>query len=110
MTIEFIPIEKLLQFKETNTDFKLVEVLKAEYYNQGHIPGAISIPYSMIDEKAPQLLAKDEKIIVYCASYQCKISTRAAEKLVKLGFNHVMDYKAGKRGWKQAGFELESTD
>lgn len=45
---------------------QLVEVLPADAYEKEHIAGAISIPLEDLDEKAPEQLARDRPVIVYC--------------------------------------------
>ena len=44
MRVKFISVETLLELKENNDKFKLVDVLSPESYGEGHIPGAINIP------------------------------------------------------------------
>ncbi|MBI2654388.1 rhodanese-like domain-containing protein [Candidatus Woesearchaeota archaeon] len=105
--IKFIAIEQLLEMIENKENFKLVEVLKEEGYKEGHIPGAINIPVDNLKEMAPKQLEKTDAIVVYCASYQCHASTNAARILLDMGYNKVLDFKASKKGWVDAGFELE---
>ena len=105
--VKFVPIESLLEMQENNEDFKLVEVLKEQSYKEGHIPGAINIPVDNLKDEAPKQLKKTDKIIVYCASYQCHASTNAAKTLLARGYNDTVDFKGGKKTWVDAGFELE---
>ncbi|HMA61676.1 MAG TPA: rhodanese-like domain-containing protein [bacterium] len=105
--IKTITIEKLLEMKHNNEDFKLVEVLNNKAYNHGHIPGAINIPAGELSERAPEELDKDETIVVYCSSYSCTASPSAAKKLTSMGYKNVYDFSAGKLGWEDAGLELE---
>ena len=47
----------------------IVDVLAAEAYNGGHIPGAISLPLAEVDSRACELLPdRDAAIAVYCGS------------------------------------------
>ena len=105
--IKFIPIETLLEMQENGEDFKLVEVLREDGYNEGHIPGAINIPVDMLQGLASKHLKKTDTIIVYCASYGCHASINAAKTLLELGYKNILDFKAGKKGWADAGLELE---
>ena len=105
--IIFITLEKLLEMIANNEEFTLVEVLSEESYNQGHIPGAINIPLDEIGSLADKYLKKNNTIVVYCSSYSCHASTKAAKVLLELGYENVLDFKAGKRGWKHSGLELE---
>lgn len=106
MRLKFISAEQLLEMMENGDKFKLVEVLSKESYEKGHISGAINMPVDKIESLAPKMLKKSDIIVVYCASYQCHASTNAARMLIKMGYKRVMDYKAGKQGWIDSGFEL----
>jgi rhodanese-related sulfurtransferase len=105
--LRFITMENLLEMLENKERFKLVEVLAKDEYGKGHIPGAINIPLDELEILADQYLKKTEKIVVYCASYNCHASTEAARKLLELGYLRVVDFKGGKRWWQHAGLELE---
>jgi len=105
--IKFIAIEQLLEMMENKEQFKLVEVLSPESYKEGHIPGAINLPFDKVNELAPKHLKKTDAIIVYCANYHCQASTKATRALLDIGYLHTVDFKAGKQGWENAGLDLE---
>jgi rhodanese-related sulfurtransferase len=112
--LKLITIEKLIQMRENQEDFHLVEVLGEDDFSEGHIPGAINIPSpkgmsaeEMDKATAAKGIKKDEVVVSYCASYTCKASTRAARRLLEAGYQNVLDFKASKRGWREAGFKLE---
>lgn len=105
--IRLITIEELLEMIENKENFKLVEVLREDSYNEGHIPGAINIPADMLRGLASKQLDKNDTIVVYCASYGCHASINAARALLDMGYKKVLDFKAGKKGWVNAGLELE---
>jgi len=105
--LRFITMENLLEMLENKAPFKLVEVLAKEEYDKGHIPRAISIPLDELETRAKQKLKKTDTVVVYCASYACHASTKAARRLLDLGYQHVLDFKGGKRWWQHAGLELE---
>ena len=105
--IKFITIENLLEMKTNNAKFKLVDVLAQEEFKEGHIPGAINLPLDKLQTSAKTHLKKNDKIVVYCASYVCQASTKAARALQKMGYKKIVDYKAGKKGWLHTGLELE---
>ena len=86
----------------------VVEALPAQYFEQGHLPGAINIPHTEVRALAPQLLSdKDAAIVVYCAGPTCPQSGQAAAKLVTLGFTNVRAYEGGLEEWKEAGLPVE---
>lgn len=48
----------------------LVDVLPAESYASGHIPGALSLPVAEIPHRARDVLPDgDAEIVVYCGSF-----------------------------------------
>ena len=105
--VKFISKEGLFEMMENKERFKLVEVLPEDSYQEGHLPFAINIPVTEIEEKSKDLLPdKNETIVVYCADFLCLASTDAARKLQRLGYTNVLDFKGGKGDWQAAGLPL----
>jgi rhodanese-related sulfurtransferase len=69
-------------------------------YTKGHIPGALSIPFSEFDKKA-NLLPKDKNalLIYYCGGLKCKLSHKSAKKAEKLGYKNVKVFAKGYPEW-----------
>lgn len=68
----------------------------------------LSIPYNEITapENLVQLPAdKNAKIVLYCRSG--RMSTIAAESLVKLGYTNVWNLKGGMVEWERAGYGIQ---
>ena len=99
--------DELVALIRSSEKFKLVDVLPKESYRKEHIKGAISLPLDEIDTRAKDILNKDEKIVVYCASFDCMASTKAAERLQALGYKNVLDYKGGLKDYKEGNLPLE---
>ena len=87
---------------ETEKDLVIIDV--SPYYGRGHLPGAISIPLSMLDEKIPSLDRK-KTYLVYCHADGPSIS--GARKLVSAGFPNVYRLAGNYAAWTAAGYPVE---
>src|SRR5262245_8392765 len=97
---------ELKKVQEAEEPFVLVNVLPAARFAETEIPGAVSIPLEDPDFVEPISVragGKDRPVITYCASEDCPASTQAAQALEAAGFTDVYDYKAGAKGWREAG-------
>jgi rhodanese-related sulfurtransferase len=52
-------------------------------------------------------LPRNTAIVVYCGGPKCPPSRRAAEKLVKLGYENARACEGGLEEWKAAGLSIE---
>ncbi len=76
---------------------------KARMYDKGHIPGAISLPDSSFDKLANLLPAdKATPLYFYCGGLVCSLSSKSAEKAVKLGYANVKVVPEGYPAWEKA--------
>jgi rhodanese-related sulfurtransferase len=87
----------------------LAEVLPAQYYDAGHLPGAVHLPLDAIENGrlAEILPAKDRDVVLYCASATCQNSHIAARELASLGYTSLSVFGGGKAAWSEAGEPLE---
>ena len=76
---------------DSESGYVIIDARTQEEYDQGHIPGAVLIPYGEIADCAEKELSdKDQLILVYCRSG--RRSKIAAEELVKLGYTNVKEF------------------
>jgi rhodanese-related sulfurtransferase len=69
-------------------------------YVKGHIPMAVSMPYSQMDKMLDQLPEnKDSLLIFYCGGLECKLSHKAAYKAEALGYTNIKVFAEGYPGW-----------
>lgn len=86
-------------------DFVLFDVRGPEAYAQGHVPGALNMPYKkMVDIKLRDYPV-DTLFVVYCAGPHCNGAQRGAERLASLG-RPVKLMIGGVTGWLDEGFAL----
>lgn len=74
---------------------------KPTKYDQGHIPGALSLPFSAW-EKMKGLLPADKAalIVFYCEGITCPLSHKSAFLAQKMGYSNVKVYAEGWPEWK----------
>ena len=53
------------------------------------------------------LPSKQAMIVVYCGSAKCPLSGQLAAKLSELGYENIVEYRPGIKGWKEAGGAIE---
>ena len=88
---EQITAENAKKIIDSGEDCVILDVREQDEYNQGHIPNAILIPYTEIENKAGKMLPdKDKLILVYCRSG--RRSKIAAESLVNIGYTNVKEF------------------
>lgn len=82
-------------------------------FSQGHIKGAINIPYNDIDNyftKVIKTVRYEDLIITYCDGQSCNLSHELALFLTELGFKNVRILVNGWTKWQEAGLPLETSD
>ena len=87
----------------TNGEAIIFDARDNEYYKEGHIPFAISLPireFDIVFETVKGVLNQTKTIIVYCSGVDCTDSTDLAEKLYKLQYKNIFVYKGGIIEWR----------
>jgi rhodanese-related sulfurtransferase len=82
----------------------IINTLPRDSFEKTRIPGAINIPAdepNFADRVEREVGAKNQKLVVYCASAQCDSSEKATKKLEQAGFTAVLTYKGGAEAWKR---------
>ncbi|MGM0546545.1 MAG: ArsR/SmtB family transcription factor [Bacteroidota bacterium] len=83
-SLETISLKDLQQRIEDN-EVLVLDVRPKEEYQEGHIPGAISIPTGELEERIEDL-PKDKQIVAYCRGPLCAMADDAVELLNQHGF------------------------
>ena len=88
---EQITAEDAKKIMDSGEEHIILDTREQDEFDEGHIPGAILIPYTEIENKAEEMLTdKDKLILVYCRSG--RRSKIAAESLSKLGYTNVKEF------------------
>ena len=86
-----ITAQQAKEIMDTQEGYVILDTRTQEEYDEGHIPGAIVLPYDEVLEKAEGILTdKNQLILVYCRSG--RRSKLAAEDLVKLGYTNIKEF------------------
>lgn len=98
-------LQKLVQIGTDKGNYVLVDSRPAQKFNEGHIPGAVSLPFANFDKLKDSVLPTDKTklVIFYCAGITCRLSPSSATAAEKLGYTNVKIFLGGMPDWKKAG-------
>lgn len=84
--------EEAYHLMQSEQEYTILDVRTPEEYREGHVPGAIVLPYDEItQEKASAILPdKAQLILVYCRSG--RRSKIGAQTLIDLGYTNVQEF------------------
>ena len=86
-----ITAEEAKKIMDSGEEHIILDTREQDEFDEGHIPGAILIPYTEIENKADEMLPdKDAQILVYCRSG--RRSKIASESLSELGYTNVKEF------------------
>lgn len=100
--------EAMMEFQSSNTIF--LDARLEFDYRQGHIKGAVNLPYEEFDEFYPKVapkIAKDKIIVAYCDGTECESSLLLARVLREEGYQHLKVFFGGWSEWEKAGLPIE---
>jgi rhodanese-related sulfurtransferase len=73
----------------------------------GHIPGAISLPYSELDDQHARVLVGYDNLIIYGRDYGDPKAEAMSKSLLELRYHHVKTLSGGLLAWADAGYPVE---
>ena len=110
--ITYLSLEALQNAIQSKSKILLVDGRSESAYHEGHILGAVNIPYIQYDYFSRQLLddvARETPIIVYCSGKDCNTSVELAKFLSrKFGFIHVQIFEGGWEEWVKGGNPIQT--
>jgi rhodanese-related sulfurtransferase len=105
-----ISIEELKSMLDKGTPVTIIDAQPESIYAEGHIKGAISLPWkSQIDLEDVWTLPSDIPIVTYCDCGPGESdSADIAAQLFEMGYEDVKVLQdPAVRGWKEAGYPME---
>ena len=86
----------------------LIDVRERTDFDQGHLPGAISVPFAEFKDRLESLkLAKVDPVVLYSADDER--ARDATRLLYDKGYQGALTLKGGIDAWRTAGQALEKT-
>ena len=105
-------IESVARAREVfdSADVLFVDARSQKDYEDGHIPGAVSLPLDRFDERIESFLKRyplTQPIVTYCSGRACEDSHSLARFLSEAGYTDVRIFIDGFSGWKAEGNPIE---
>jgi rhodanese-related sulfurtransferase len=100
--------EAMMEFQSSNTIF--LDARLEFDYKQGHIKGALNLPYEEFDEFYPKVapkMPKDKTILAYCDGTECELSLLLARVLREERYQHLKIFFGGWAEWEKAGLPID---
>ncbi|NLT12537.1 MAG: rhodanese-like domain-containing protein [Clostridiaceae bacterium] len=90
-SVQVIDAKTAREMMNDGEAYILVDVRTEDEFNQGHIEGALLLPYDRINTLASTLIPDtSSRILLYCRSG--RRSALAAEALIDMGYTNVYDF------------------
>src|SRR6266478_2800281 len=90
-------------------DVQLADVREKDEWEAGHLPGAVHVPKSFLEQWAEDRIPdKTKTTILYCAGGVR--SVMAADTLSKLGYTNIISMSGGFNRWKDSGMATVTPD
>lgn len=102
---ETISIEEM-QHKLKDKSTLIIDVRPLEEFMTFHLPGAVSIPLPVLEDRIDEI-PKDKEVITYCRDSYCILADKAVNFLLDKGYD-AKRLDIGLIDWKHAGYPLES--
>lgn len=105
LSCEADPSDVYADIQNKKKHFAFVDVRSTEAYAQGHAEGAINLPQTNITKEEMAGFPIDQVLVVYCWGPGCNGASKAAFKLIGLGFA-VKEMIGGIEYWEKEGYPV----
>lgn len=103
-----VEIEDVKQFFDEG-EFIFLDAREPQYYEEGHIPGAINWPFNAFDEylqKYMDEIPTDTPVVCYCVDVTCDESFVLAESLKYQYCQEIYLFEGGMEDWEAWGYPV----
>ena len=90
-------------------DVIVIDSRGPQAWEQGHLPRAVRLPSSGIEDWARQTIQPGQTVVTYCWGPACNGATKAALFFAKLGYP-VKEMIGGYEYWVREGFPVQTAD
>ena len=108
LAFETDPSDVYTDLQNNSAEITVIDARTQEAYSEGHVPGAVNLPWRKIDASSTAAMPRNKVLVTYCDGIHCNASTKAAMRLAALGFR-VKEMLDGIQGWKREGYPVEET-
>lgn len=77
-------------------------------FSQGHIPGAINLPFPRMTDEGNLVLGRYGIIVIYGSDFQDILAVAASKRLMEIGFDSVYTLQGGLKAWRDAGNPVQA--
>lgn len=105
----WIELEEAIQLYEEGKAI-FVDARPEEEYQEGHIQGAVNVPYGWFLEEHPDLsylLHSGKTIVTYCGGEECEASVELAYAMWERGYSGIKIFFGGWNDWTQENLPIE---
>jgi rhodanese-related sulfurtransferase len=102
-------VEKIIETKKR----LLIDVRHRDFYDMGHLPGALSFPLADFDQDMDRFIETIDRkhpLLVYCSGLECPDSHTFAKRLIQLNYSDVKIFSPGFNGWEADGRKIETNE
>ena len=103
-SVPVVSQSELIAWQQAEKPMQLLDVRTPGEFAQGHIKGAINIPYDQLDQHLARF-DKDTEIVVYCRSG--RRAAIAEDVLINNGLLKVSHLEGDILGWEAKGLPIE---
>jgi len=84
----------------------------SDQFEEGHIAGAVNLPYMHFEQFAGRLarVDKNDPIVTYCEGAECDISIRLGNELFSKGYRKVFVFFGGWEEWRKADYPVVTSN